>query len=161
MTASDVDSDLVRKLAALLEETGLTEIEYATDSWRIRVVRSAGSAPAATPVTNPAAAANNPVPAASPGNSAPAQAASTMEVEESHPGAVTSPMVGIVYITPEPGAAPFIKVGDAVEEGQTLLLIEAMKTFNEVRAQRTGKVSQILVEDGAPVEYGEELLILE
>ena len=152
MTASDVDSDLVRKLAALLEETGLTEIEYATDSWRIRVVRSAGSAPAATPVTNPAAGPNNP---------APAQAASTMEVEESHPGAVTSPMVGIVYITPEPGATPFIKVGDAVQEGQTLLLIEAMKTFNEVRAQRAGKVTQILVEDGAPVEYGEELLILE
>jgi acetyl-CoA carboxylase biotin carboxyl carrier protein len=144
MKASDVDSDLVRKLADLLEETGLTEIEYATDSWRIRVVRSAGS--------TPAAAANNP---------APAQAASTMEVEESHPGAVTSPMVGIVYITPEPGAAPFIKVGDAVQEGQTLLLIEAMKTFNEVRAQRAGKVTQILVEDGAPVEYGEELLILE
>lgn len=152
MKASDVDSDLVRKLADLLEETGLTEIEYATDSWRIRVVRSAGSAPAATSVTNPAAAANNP---------APAQAASTMEVEESHPGAVTSPMVGIVYITPEPGAAPFIKVGDAVQEGQTLLLIEAMKTFNEVRAQRAGKVTKILVEDGAPVEYGEELLILE
>ncbi len=152
MKASDVDSDLVRKLADLLEETGLTEIEYATDSWRIRVVRSAGSTPAATLVTNPAAAANNP---------APAQAASTMEVEESHPGAVTSPMVGIVYITPEPGAAPFIKVGDAVQEGQTLLLIEAMKTFNEVRAQRAGKVTQILVEDGAPVEYGEELLILE
>ncbi len=151
MKASDVDSDLVRKLADLLEETGLTEIEYATDSWRIRVVRSAGSAPAATPVTTPAAA-NNPVPA---------QAASTMEVEESHPGAVTSPMVGIVYITPEPGATPFIKVGDAVQEGQTLLLIEAMKTFNEVRAQRAGKVTQILVEDGAPVEYGEELLILE
>lgn len=152
MKASDVDSDLVRKLADLLEETGLTEIEYATDSWRIRVVRSAGSASAATPVTIPAAAANNP---------APAQAASTMEVEESHPGAVTSPMVGIVYITPEPGAAPFIKVGDAVQEGQTLLLIEAMKTFNEIRAQRAGKVTQILVEDGAPVEYGEELLILE
>ncbi len=152
MKASDVDSDLVRKLADLLEETGLTEIEYATDSWRIRVVRSAGSAPAATPVTIPAAAANNP---------APAQAASTMEVEESHPGAVTSPMVGIVYITPESGAAPFIKVGDAVQEGQTLLLIEAMKTFNEIRAQRAGKVTQILVEDGAPVEYGEELLILE
>lgn len=152
MKASDVDSDLVRKLADLLEETGLTEIEYATDSWRIRVVRSAGSTPAATSATNPAAAANNP---------APAQAASTMEVEESHPGAVTSPMVGIVYITPEPGAAPFIKVGDAVQEGQTLLLIEAMKTFNEVRAQRAGKVTQILVEDGAPVEYGEELLILE
>ncbi len=152
MKASDVDSDLVRKLADLLEETGLTEIEYATDSWRIRVVRSAGSAPAATLVTNPAAAANNP---------APAQAASTTEVEESHPGAVTSPMVGIVYITPESGAAPFIKVGDAVQEGQTLLLIEAMKTFNEIRAQRAGKVTQILVEDGAPVEYGEELLILE
>lgn len=152
MKASDVDSDLVRKLADLLEETGLTEIEYATDSWRIRVVRSAGSTPAAAPATNSAAAANNP---------APAQAASTMEVEESHPGAVTSPMVGIVYLTPEPGAAPFIKVGDAVEEGQTLLLIEAMKTFNEVRAQRAGKVTQILVEDGAPVEYGEELLILE
>lgn len=152
MKASDVDSDLVRKLADLLEETGLTEIEYATDSWRIRVVRSAGSTPAAAPVTNSAAAANNP---------APAQAASTTEVEESHPGAVTSPMVGIVYITPEPGAAPFIKVGDAVQEGQTLLLIEAMKTFNEIRAQRAGKVTQILVEDGAPVEYGEELLILE
>ena len=70
-------------------------------------------------------------------------------------------MVGIVYITPEPGAKPFIKVGDTVQEGQTLLLIEAMKTFNEIRAQRAGKVTQILVEDGAPVEYGEELLILE
>lgn len=155
MAKNFINSAAVRELAALLDETGLTEIEYETGTFRVRVGRQVLAAMA------PAAAAP---PAGSPG------LAQTPETQSSaadapadidHPGTVTSPMVGTVYTAPEPGTDDFVKVGDEVSEGQTLLLIEAMKTFNEIRAQRAGKVTQILVEDGAPVEYGEELLILE
>lgn len=146
MATKSIDSDLVRTLAGLLDETGLTEIEYDTGGLRIRVARSA---PAGTVVTHAPA----PPPAA-----APAPAA---EDHTPHPGALTSPMVGVVYMAPEPGAAPFIKVGDVVFEGQTLLLIEAMKTFNPIRAQRGGKVTRIMVADGTPVEFGEPLLVIE
>ena len=111
-----------------------------------------------------AAAAAAPAPASAPA-SAPAAAeaapSSSAETAKAHPGAVTSPMVGTVYVAPEPGAAPFIKEGDAVKEGQTLLLIEAMKTMNPIRAPRAGKVAQIFATNAAPVEYGEVLLIIE
>ena len=147
MTGFNVDDDLVRKLAALLDDTGLTEIEYTKGEESIRVSRASGgsaSAPAAVSATAVAGAAT-----ASPGASG------------SHPGAVTAPMVGTVYLAPEPGAEPFVSLGDMVIEGQTLLLIEAMKTYNPVRATRAGKVVRILVMDTAPVEYGEDLMILE
>jgi len=145
MAKFDVDPELVKKLAALLEETGLAEIEYAVGEQRIRVAKIA--APAAPA---PAAAA-----------AAPAPAAPVSTPAGPHPGAVTAPMVGTVYLSPEPGAPPFVRVGDMVGEGQTLLLIEAMKTYNPVRAPRAGKVVRVLVADGDPVEYGGELMVLE
>jgi acetyl-CoA carboxylase biotin carboxyl carrier protein len=150
---SSAASDLVRQLATVLDETHLTEIEYESGGLRIRVARGtrdvfAGGfapAPAAAPATAAAVAA----------------AAEPVAVDPAHnPGTVKSPMVGVAYLAPEPGAPQFVKVGDTVTEGQTLLLVEAMKTFNPVKAHRAGKVSQILVETGAPVEYGEPLLII-
>lgn len=150
MATKSIDSELVRSLAHLLDETNLTEIEYDTGSVRIRVARqgvpvavhhpvAAAPAVAAAPVAQPAAAAD----------------------DASHPGAVTSPMVGVAYLAPEPGAAKFIDVGQSVSEGQTLMLIEAMKTFNPIRAPRGGKVTRILITDGQPVEFGEPLIIIE
>ncbi len=140
-----VDGDLVRTLAALLEETGLTEIEYAMGERRIRVVRGGLAAPAMT-VAMPA-----------PGAAAAAPAAAAAEA----PGTVKAPMVGTAYLAPQPEAPPFIKLGDSVREGQTLLIIEAMKVMNQIPAPRAGKVVRILVADGAPVEYGQPLLVLE
>ena len=149
MTAkADIDSALVRRLAELLDETGLTEIEYAAADWRIRVARQ----PAAT------AAVALPAPPPSPG---PAPAEPPSAPDASHPGAVLSPMVGTVYLQPEPGAPHFVKPGDLVKEGQTLLILEAMKVMNPVAAPRAGRVASILVENGAPVEYGAVLMILE
>jgi acetyl-CoA carboxylase biotin carboxyl carrier protein len=150
-----VESALVRSLAGVLNETGLTEVEYESGGVRIRVARHAsGSVIAAqSPIYLPAAA-TTPVAAEAPAASKPVDIAS-------HPGTVKSPMVGVFYLLPEPGAAPFIKVGDTVAEGQTLALIEAMKTFNPVKAPRGGKVVKILVESGSPVEYGEPLVIVE
>ena len=142
-----VDRDLVHTLAALLQETGLTEIEYAVGDRRIRVVRGApGTVPvslavASTPVAPPAAASS----------------AATREIA----GAVKAPMVGTAYLQPQPDAAPFIKVGDSVREGQTLLIIEAMKVMNQIPSPRSGRVAQILIADGAPVEYGQPLVVLE
>jgi len=146
-----IDGDLVRELASVLNETGLTEIEYDTKGIRVRVSRGTANAMlAAAPMSVSAPAGEAAAPA-------PAKALDPA----SHPGTVKSPMVGVFYLLPEPGAAPFIKVGDQVNEGQTLALIEAMKTFNPVKAPRSGKVTKILVESGSPVEYGEPLLILE
>ena len=150
---SSAASDLVRQLATVLDETHLSEIEYESGGLRIRVARgtrevfSGGFAPA--PAAVPATAA------------AVAVAAEPVAVDPAHnPGTVKSPMVGVVYLAPEPGAPQFVKVGDTVTEGQTLLLVEAMKTFNPVKAPRAGRISQLLVETGAPVEYGEPLLII-
>jgi len=141
-----VDSDLVRKLAGLLDETHLTEIEYAWGEHRIRVTR----APA------PVQALSAPLMAAT----AAAPAAAEAPVAD-HPGAVTSPMVGTVYLSPSPGAAAFMRPGDAISVGQTLLIIEAMKVMNQIRATKAGTVKRILVADGTPVEFGQALLILE
>jgi acetyl-CoA carboxylase biotin carboxyl carrier protein len=139
-----VDADLVRALAALLDETGLTEIEYAVGDRRIRVAREA--APYAVA---PAAAARAPA--------EPAQSEAAAELR----GAVKSPMVGTAYLAPQPGTPPFVAVGDTVRDGQVLLLIEAMKVMNQIHAPSAGRVSQILVADGAPVEYGQVLLVLD
>jgi acetyl-CoA carboxylase biotin carboxyl carrier protein len=142
----DVDPELVRKLADLLGETGLNEIEYESGGRRVRVARGTGGGLVATSA-----------PAAPAGGAQP-----TAEPEPQRTGtAVTAPMVGTIFLAPEPGAAPFVQVGDSVSEGQTVMLIEAMKTYNPVRAPRSGKVTEILVGDSTPVEFGEELLILE
>ena len=147
MSKFNIDNDAIRQLAELLDETNLTEIEVATGDNLIRVARQ-GTMVAAAPAAAPVAA----VAAAAP--AAPADASS-------HPGAVKSPMVGVVYFSPEPGAAPFISPGSSVSEGQTIMLIEAMKTFNPIRAHKSGKISQIIAIDGHPVEYDEMLVIIE
>ena len=143
------DANAIRELAQILRETDLTEIELVDGEARLRVVRqSVVAAPVVAPVAVAAAPAAT-VPAA------------TIETAAAHPGAVTSPMVGVAYLAPEPGAAAFVTQGARVEQGQTLLLIEAMKTFNQIKAPRAGTVTRILVESGMPVEYGEPLLIIE
>jgi acetyl-CoA carboxylase biotin carboxyl carrier protein len=149
MAKHELDSDLIRKLAALLDETGLSELEYATQALRVRVAKNQGGTQVlmAPPMGLPAAAA-----AAAP--AAPAAVAD-------HPGAITSPMVGTAYVAAEPGSAPFVKLGDAVRQGQTLLIIEAMKVMNPLTAPKAGKVTQILVRDGQPIEFGEVLMVIE
>ena len=144
-----VDPALVRNLAELLNETGLTEIEVQSGSQRVRVSRGA-TAVAAAPVAAAAAA---------------PRVAAVVEAAEinfnNHPGAITSPMVGTVYRSPEPGARVFVDVGDTVKVGQTLLIVEAMKTMNAIPATKAGKVTHVLVEDGHPVEFGQPLVIVE
>lgn len=140
-----VDPDLVRRLAELLVETGLGEIEYAEGDRRIRIARPAAAAPVSIAAPAPVTIA----PAAAPASEGPPA------------NAVTSPMVGTVYLSPEPGAAAFVNVGDKVKEGQTLLIIEAMKVMNQIRSPRAGTVSKIFVANGAPVEYGEPMLAID
>ena len=138
------DAELIRTLAAVLTETGLTEIEYAIGDRRIRVARApTGPAPVSTPTIAAAS------PAAVPPTSA------------EFPDAVKAPMVGTAYLAPQPGEAPFVRLGDIVTEGQPLLIIEAMKVMNEIRAHRPGRIAQILVADAQPVEYGAILMLLE
>jgi len=148
MSDTSIDSDAIRQLASLLDETGVTEIEYETEALRIRVAKGAANV-AAVAAPAPAAAA------------APAVAPAADTAPENHPGAVPAPMVGVVYMAPEPGAAPFVTAGQQVTEGQTLMLIEAMKTFNPVKAPKSGKLTSLLVSDAQPVEYGEPLAIIE
>lgn len=149
MTRIPIDPEAIRALAAVLHETGLTEIEIAENDTRIRVVRAAA----------PAAPVQVSVPGAAPVVTAPA--APAVEDLAKHPGAILSPMVGVVYLSPEPAAPNFVSVGQTVAAGQTLLLIEAMKTFNQIKAPRAGTVTQILISNGAPVEFGEPLIILD
>ncbi|WP_249690320.1 acetyl-CoA carboxylase biotin carboxyl carrier protein [Stappia sp. WLB 29] len=146
---NQLDQDLIRQLAALLDETNLTEIELERDDFRVRVARQVT---VEAPVSIGRAAA--PVAAAAPAPVAPAEAAN-------HPGAVTSPMVGTAYRSPEPGARTFVEIGDTVAAGDTLLIVEAMKTMNQIAAPRAGRVTAIFVEDGQPVEYGEPLVVVE
>jgi acetyl-CoA carboxylase biotin carboxyl carrier protein len=149
------DPEAVRKLAAILVETGLTEIEVEGKDVHIRVVRA--HPPVAVQVAAPA-----PVPAApSAAALAAAPPAAAQPEDAAHPGAVLSPMVGVAYLAPEPGAPPFVTVGQSVTAGQTLLLIEAMKTFNQIKAPRAGVVARVLVAPSEAVEYGQPLLILE
>jgi acetyl-CoA carboxylase biotin carboxyl carrier protein len=152
------DTALIRDLAVLLDETNLTEIELEQGETRIRVAREI-SFTAPVSVAAPAAAVAPVAPAAAP---APAAAAPAPAADAaSHPGTITSPMVGTAYLAAEPGAAPFIQVGDKVAEGQSILIIEAMKTMNHIPATKAGTVKQILVEDAQPVEFGEPLIIVE
>ena len=156
MTAERFDPETVRQLALILTDTGLTEIEVEGKEGRIRVVR------AHPPAAHHAPAATLPVMAHAPVTLAPPIAAPVEPIDDAHhPGAVLSPMVGIAYLSPEPGAASFIGIGQAVNAGQTVLLIEAMKTFNQIKAPKAGTVTRILVASGAPVEYGQPLLVIE
>jgi acetyl-CoA carboxylase biotin carboxyl carrier protein len=148
------DPDAIRELAKILTETGLTEIEISDKDRRLRVARA--PAPAA-----PAATVTHAVPAAPPAATPAAPAApEPLPDPADDPGAVTSPMVGIAYLSSEPGAAPYVQLGQAVQAGQTVLLIEAMKTFNQIKAPRAGTVSRVLVASGEPVEYGQPLLVI-
>jgi acetyl-CoA carboxylase biotin carboxyl carrier protein len=152
MTSIPFDPEAVRVLANILADTGLTEIEIEGKEGRIRVVRAPATMVAAAPVHTAVVAAA----------SAPAPVAAAPSVDDvAHPGAVLSPMVGVAYLAPEPGAAPFVTLGQVVSAGQTLLLIEAMKTFNQIKAPRGGTVTQILVQPGSPVEYDQPLMVLE
>ncbi|HMP61978.1 MAG TPA: acetyl-CoA carboxylase biotin carboxyl carrier protein [Phenylobacterium sp.] len=152
-SAEPIDARLVRKLADILTETGLTEIEVERDDLKIRVARQVT---VTATVAAPAPAAAAPAPAAPPAVDA-APAAPARKAGD----AVNSPMVGTVYLQPQPGAPSFIKVGDTVQSGQTLMIIEAMKTMNPIPAPRAGKVVEILVADAQPVEFGEPLVIIE
>ena len=147
-----VDSDVVRALAKLLDETNLTEIEYGRDGWHVRVAKRAPAAPATVHHVSSAAP-------AAPVSPPPASADDGSQAKG--PGVVRSPMVGVVYTAPDPDKPPFIKVGDKVERGQTVLLIEAMKVFNPILAPISGVVSRIIINNGAPVEFDELLLIIE
>ncbi len=150
MTRTPFDAEAIRTLAAILTETGLTEIEIGEKDSRIRVARA------------PAPVSYAPGPAPEPGaKPAPLPAAAVAMDASTHPGAVLSPMVGVAYLSPEPGLPPYVAAGQTVVAGQTLLLIEAMKTFNQIKAPKSGTITQILVVSGAPVEYGEVLVIVE
>ncbi len=147
-----VDRDLIKELSKLLDETGLTEIEIEQEGTRIRVARGS-VAPAATVVVpaKPMTATPQPV----------GESASAPLDPAKHPGVVASPMVGTAYAAPEPGAKPFVEVGSKVKAGDTLLIVEAMKTMNQIPAPHGGTVIQVLFDDGQPVEFGEPLVIIE
>ena len=146
----EIDHELIRALAKLLDETGLTEIEFERGGQRVRVARH-----------GPAAVAVAPVLRASAGEPSPLPSGSGMVDPSKHPGVVTSPMVGTCYRAAEPGTRPFVEVGARVRAGEPLLIVEAMKTMNQIPAPRAGTVIQILIEDGHPVEFGEPLMIIE
>jgi acetyl-CoA carboxylase biotin carboxyl carrier protein len=141
------DAELIRSLAALLAETGLSEIEYESGGTRIRVARETARAVAAPAAPAPPPASVEPPPGAN--------------GVDPHANAVTSPMVGVAYLAPQPGSPPFVRVGDSVTEGQTLLIIEAMKVMNQIRAPHAGRVAQILIADADAVEYGAALMLIE
>jgi acetyl-CoA carboxylase biotin carboxyl carrier protein len=151
--ADPIDARLVRRLADILTETGLSEIEVEHAGLKIRVAKQLTSGPAQVTYAAPAPAA----PTAAPAAASPAEAA---PAARANGDAVKSPMVGSVYLQPEPGSDPFVKVGDTVAAGQTLMIIEAMKTMNPIPAPKAGKVLEILVEDGQPVEFGEPLAVI-
>ncbi|MBJ7251759.1 MAG: acetyl-CoA carboxylase biotin carboxyl carrier protein [Acetobacteraceae bacterium] len=148
------DPATIRELAQILRESDLTEIELVDNDMRVKLVRQVTVAAMAMPMaaahTGPAVTALTPAPAAP-----------AAEIDADHPGAVNSPMVGVAYLSAEPTAAPFVTLGSKVTQGQTLLLIEAMKTYNQIKAPRAGTVTRILVESGTPVEFGEPLMIVE
>lgn len=151
-----IDQDFIRQLALLLNETDLTEIEVEQDDTRVRIARTPAAVTHTAHVPAPVAAA----PAGPAATSAPAATATPAPAESAQGEAVRSPMVGTAYLSAEPGAPAYIKVGDTVREGQTLLIVEAMKTMNQIPATASGVVQEILVTDKQPVEYGEPLVII-
>ena len=149
------DPEVIRALAELLNETGLTEIEYAVGDHRIRIARVGGGRPSESVTI----AVPPPVSVAAP---PPQPEAAPAPVKDVIPaGTLTAPIVGVAYLSPQPGAAPFFRLGDTVSEGDTLLIIEAMKVMNQIRAPRTGRLTRIFVEDAEPVEYGAPLMLIE
>jgi acetyl-CoA carboxylase biotin carboxyl carrier protein len=154
-----VDQQLIRELAGILNDTNLSEIEIEQDDLRIRVSRQAATTVQAyappPPAPSPAPAPSAP---AADDRAAPSAAAAAADQSRN---AVPSPMVGTAYLAPSPGARPFIEIGQSVKEGQTLLIIEAMKTMNQIPSPRSGKVTAILCEDAQPVEFGEPLVVIE
>lgn len=162
----NINGDAIRKLADILVETNLSEIEYEDDGCRVRVARQnspvTSHAVIAPQIQDPAAASQSAVlEAAAAATTAAANTVAAAADPANHPGLVKSPMVGTTYIASEPGAAPFIKVGDKISVGQPLLVIEAMKVMNQIKAEKAGVVKEIFFKDAAPVEYGEPLLIVE
>lgn len=160
--STPLDTKIISKLAEILDNSSLTELEYEDESCRISLSRHPHPAP--VPPMPVAAPAPMPAPLAAPAPAAPIAAASTAPAEvdySKHPGSVKSPMVGVVYLSSDPNSPNYVKVGDTVAEGDTVCLIEAMKTYNPVKAHKGGKVSKILVESGDPVEYGEPLVVIE
>ncbi|MGV2065063.1 acetyl-CoA carboxylase biotin carboxyl carrier protein [Agrobacterium sp. 22-226-1] len=156
-----IDKELIRELANILNDTDLSEIEVEQEDLRIRVSRAA-PAPATVYAAAPAAYAPAPAaPAAAPTIAAPAAPAAAAAPARNPANTVSSPMVGTVYLSPAPGARPFIEVGATVKEGQTILIVEAMKTMNQIPAPKSGKVVEIVVNDAQPVEYGEALVVIE
>jgi acetyl-CoA carboxylase biotin carboxyl carrier protein len=156
MAKFELDTEFVRKLAMILDETKLGEIELADGERRIRVARPTAPVAQAAPVMTAAA----PAAAAAPVAAAAAAPGPAGDLSK-HPGVVKSPMVGTAYLAPEPGKPNFVSVGDKVNAGQTLLIIEAMKTFNPIKAPKAGTVMQVLIENARPVEFGEPLMIVE
>lgn len=154
MPKLSVDKKLIRDLAELLAETGLSEISWSEGGVEVRVARNA----TVTVAPPPPHISTTPAPPVAAAPAAPAAEAPDLTI---HPGAVKSPMVGTAYVAPEPGAQPFVKLGDTVREGQTVLIVEAMKTMNPIPAPRAGKVARILVENQQPVEYGQILMLIE
>jgi acetyl-CoA carboxylase biotin carboxyl carrier protein len=146
----EIDEDLVRRLARLLDETGLSEIEFSGKDWSLRVAKGGT---VTTAMVAPAALPSQAAPAAPQGG--------PPELDSSHPGAVVSPKVGTAYVSSEPGAAPFVKEGDKVRQGQTLLIVEAMKVMNPIPAPRAGTVHRVVVGNGQPVEFGELLMVVD
>ena len=153
---NSLDTGLVRELASILRDADLGEVEVEHEGLRIRVSKAPPEAPAPAPYYAPAPAAHAPAPVAAAPAAAPAEAAAPVAKN-----AVTSPMVGTVYLSPEPGAKAFVNVGDKVKKGDTLMLVEAMKTFNPVEAPESGTVKEIIVQDAQPVEFGEPLIVIE
>ena len=158
------DADVIRALAGLLSETGLSEIEYAIGDHRIRVARESagrtvlvnGHATDETQTRN-----GHHPPGCGPGETTEIAPATGLGTRLDDPGLISAPMVGVVYLAPQPGAAPFVRIGDPIEKGQTLLIIEAMKVMNQIRAPRAGRLARILVADAEPVEYGASLMLIE
>lgn len=152
MTQKNMDISYIRELAKVLEETGLTEIEIEENDTRVRVVKT-------PPVVHSVAAVSSAPVVAAPSAASP----SDVKVQKpgDHPGTVKSPMVGVIYVAPKPGSPPFVKVGDKVQAGDTLVIVEAMKVMNPVTAPRSGTVTEIFAQDATPVEFDEPLLVIE
>lgn len=160
--SSQVDQDLIRAIAELLNKENLAEIEIEQEDLRVRVTRSYPvEAPAYAPASQYYAPPAAPAAPAAPASVVPAAAPASKEDLTSNPGTLTSPMVGTAYRSPEPGKPVFVDVGTKVTEGQTVLIIEAMKTMNQIPAHRSGTVTRVLVNDAQPVEYGEPLVVIE
>ena len=149
--ADPVDTELIRRLAKLLEEVGLSELEYATPDLRVRLARPAGPSATISPWPPDNVGMQTPMRAAPAGG----------EARTDHPGALTSPMVGTAFLTPDPDSPPFVGVGSTVTAGETVMIIEAMKIMNAIPAHRSGTVTEILVESGQPIEFGQLLLVIE